>query len=619
MKRIALALLALALSATAALAQSLPPFSLTQGYVPTPAQWGLAFTNKQDYLGASPCIVTGCTITGPVTINNTLTVTGISQFAAGTAAAPGIASGVSGTGIYGGAAAAIGITVGGASKADYGLTNGGDWTFAATVDVQNFLFVGSTLDVALARNAAGVLEVDNGTAGTFRDLVVRNLTVNTASLTAGSNLTVNGDVNQAASSYHTWGAVDGTSGYGFRDNAGVMQVKNSGGAWSNIATAGGSNPCTTTPNSLQYDTAGNFGCVAGATSNGTTLTVANNDLILGGSSTGTTTISSANAGASNFTITVPAATDTLAVLGTAQTFSATETFSGQINASNIINSTNATDATSTSTGAIVTSGGIGIAKSLFVGTGEVGGTATGGNQGAGTVNVSSGYFVNGTKVATTTNVTFQTPAGSGTYTTPAGVRWIRVVAVGGGAGGGGTGGTTGPTGTAGGNTTFGTSLIVANGGSGGTGANTGVLASQGGAGGSASLGSGPLGTATTGSAGVNGLAFGSSNAVASGAGGSSCLGGAGQGAIVNGSTGVAGGAAGTSSGSGGGGAVTGPSINAGGGGAGGCVLAVITSPNATYAYAVGGSGAGGIGTGTNAATGGAGGAGIIVVEEHYNF
>jgi hypothetical protein len=49
-----------------------------------------------------------------------------------------------------------------------------------------------------------------------------------------------------------------------------------------------------------------------------------------GSSTGVTTFSSANAGGSNFTLTFPAVTDTLAVLASNQTFSATETFSGNL-------------------------------------------------------------------------------------------------------------------------------------------------------------------------------------------------------------------------------------------------------------------------------------------------
>ncbi len=37
-------------------------------------------------------------------------------------------------------------------------------------------------------------------------------------------------------------STSGTNGYGFRDNAGTMQVKDSGGAWANIAASGGSAP-----------------------------------------------------------------------------------------------------------------------------------------------------------------------------------------------------------------------------------------------------------------------------------------------------------------------------------------------------------------------------------------
>jgi len=55
-------------------------------------------------------------------------------------------------------------------------------------------------------------------------------------------------------------------------------------------------------------------------------TFANSDVLILGSSTGATTLFSANAGASNFTITIPAVTDTLAVLGTAQTWTALQTF-----------------------------------------------------------------------------------------------------------------------------------------------------------------------------------------------------------------------------------------------------------------------------------------------------
>ena len=55
-------------------------------------------------------------------------------------------------------------------------------------------------------------------------------------------------------------------------------------------------------------------------------TFTNSDIKLLGSSTGATTFTSANAGASNFTLTFPAATGTLAALGLAQTWTGAQTF-----------------------------------------------------------------------------------------------------------------------------------------------------------------------------------------------------------------------------------------------------------------------------------------------------
>lgn len=48
-----------------------------------------------------------------------------------------------------------------------------------------------------------------------------------------------GAVRLAASNYLNWGATAGTSGYGFRDNAGAIEYKNSGGSWTalNAGTA----------------------------------------------------------------------------------------------------------------------------------------------------------------------------------------------------------------------------------------------------------------------------------------------------------------------------------------------------------------------------------------------
>lgn len=44
---------------------------------------------------------------------------------------------------------------------------------------------------------------------------------------------------QGPNNYLNFGTFSGVSGYGFRDNGGVMQFKNSGGSWANIGTGGG--------------------------------------------------------------------------------------------------------------------------------------------------------------------------------------------------------------------------------------------------------------------------------------------------------------------------------------------------------------------------------------------
>lgn len=195
-------------------------------------------------------------------------------------------------------------------------------------------------------------------------------------------------------------------------------------------------------------------------------------------------------------------------------------------------------------------------------------------------------------------------SGSGTYTTPTNCLWIEVEMVGAGGGGGGSlsaGGT-------GGNTTFGTTLLVANGGAGG-----GNATNAGNIGGTASLGTGPVGNALQGGSGQNPPSSATNVNNYGGNGGASALGGAGLGGGPGGP-----GAAGPSNAGGGGGGAGGSAAGTGacgGGGSGGYIKAIITSPLATYAYAVGAAGAaGGAGGGW---AGGAGGSGIIIVTEHY--
>lgn len=173
-------------------------------------------------------------------------------------------------------------------------------------------------------------------------------------------------------------------------------------------------------------------------------------------------------------------------------------------------------------------------------------------------------------------------SGTGTYTTPAGVKYIKVEMVGGGGGGSQNGGAP----SNGTNTTFGTALLTANANNSRAGGSFTINAPAygfgvtGGRGGERTAWSGATFT-LEGPGGIGGSSFFGGSNLAYGAGG--------EGAFVS-----AGGAA--SSGF--------------GGGAGGYICAYIDSPSATYSYTVGAGGAG-AGTGAN------GVGGVIIVTEYY--
>jgi hypothetical protein len=197
-------------------------------------------------------------------------------------------------------------------------------------------------------------------------------------------------------------------------------------------------------------------------------------------------------------------------------------------------------------------------------------------------------------------------SGSGTYTTPANVVYLKVTMVGGGGGGGGSGTSGAGTGGTGGSTTF--STFTAAGGTGGTGGST--TSNSGGAGGAAT-------GCAVGLTGVTGGGASSSPNFGPGKGGDSAS--FAGGGLPIGATGAASGAAGiTNTGGGGsGGQLTpGSGASASGGGGGASCIGWINSPSATYSYAVGAAGTAGV-AGTGGSTGGAGGSGLIIVEEFY--
>jgi hypothetical protein len=209
----------------------------------------------------------------------------------------------------------------------------------------------------------------------------------------------------------------------------------------------------------------------------------------------------------------------------------------------------------------------------------------------------------------TASVTFTAAAALATYTRPTSPTpiYLRITMVGGGGGGGGSGTAAGSAGSAGGNSTFGTTLLVANGG--GAGSGGGFANFAGGTGGTASLGTGPIGSAFQGQNGAGNEAQGASppGNINGSAGGNTPLGGTnGTAAVTN-----------TGGGGGGGGlGIVATGSSGSGGGAGGFVEAIITSPASTYVYAVGAAGTAQA-AGTSGAAGGAGPAGQTIIEEFY--
>lgn len=211
--------------------------------------------------------------------------------------------------------------------------------------------------------------------------------------------------------------------------------------------------------------------------------------------------------------------------------------------------------------------------------------------------------------------------GTGTYTTPANVRYVRIRLSGPGGGGasgqGSAASNSGANGSA--STTFGSSLLTATAGQGSVG---GTGLTSGGAGGSATINSpavklasnsGGNGSGTMYSGGTNSQAL----QAGGGVGGVNALGGAGGGGGITTSGGTNGVPETGAGGGGGGSGSNNSSYGGGGGGAGGYIEAIISGPSATYAYAIGSGGAGGAAT-SGCGAGGNGGSGIIIIEEYYS-
>ena len=202
--------------------------------------------------------------------------------------------------------------------------------------------------------------------------------------------------------------------------------------------------------------------------------------------------------------------------------------------------------------------------------------------------------------------------GTGTYTTPLGVKFLRIIMVGQGGGGGGGGSASQTSGTTGTPTTFGS--CVCNGGQPGAPGSTGGN-QAGGAGGTAILGTGVYGIASQGGQGDKGMNIIVVQYAFGGSGGNSAFGGGSSGGGTGGGGG--GGVANTGGGGGGGGTVAGSTQSGNGGGAGGFIDAIMQNPPTSCTYTVGtASGLAGA-SGTNGGIGSAGGSGAIYIVENY--
>jgi hypothetical protein len=208
--------------------------------------------------------------------------------------------------IWAAAAGGAGCTIAGGAQFQIVVNNGSSGCSSspdATVNV-------GALALGVA-GTVGTVQLFNATSGS---VLLNTVTGALGSVTA--SLPANTGTIAELNLVQTWSALQTFN------NSDIKMVGSSTGATTlTSANAGASNFTLTIP--------ANTGTLAElnlAQTFTAAQTFTNSDILLLGSSTGATTLTSANAGASNFTLTLPAATDTVAVLGTAQTFTAAQTF-----------------------------------------------------------------------------------------------------------------------------------------------------------------------------------------------------------------------------------------------------------------------------------------------------
>jgi len=122
------------------------------------------------------------------------------------------------------------------SAGGYGLRdNAGTMQYKNSGGVWTDFFTGGSGD-SLWTAASGYIHPDTSTSVAITDTGYLGIGVTnpTAHLTVIGNILLGG-----SSRYVNFDTTPGSSGYGFRDNAGTMQYKNSGGSWASFSVGGG--------------------------------------------------------------------------------------------------------------------------------------------------------------------------------------------------------------------------------------------------------------------------------------------------------------------------------------------------------------------------------------------
>ena len=195
-----------------------------------------------------------------------------------------------------------------------GLLKGNGTAIAAATTGTDYSAGTSALSTGILKSTTTTGALTIAVAADFPTLN-QNTTGSAATLTTARTIAITGDLAYTSPSFDgsTNVTAAGTlatvnTNIGSFTNANItVNAKGLITAASNGSGGGGTPGGSTTQ--LQYNNAGAFGGISGATTNGTALTVASSDFILAGSSSGTTTLNAA--ATASGVLTLPAATDTL--------------------------------------------------------------------------------------------------------------------------------------------------------------------------------------------------------------------------------------------------------------------------------------------------------------------